>query len=156
MLHGRGTAKFESIDMADHYCTAADITNRITPNGMNHFFNRDNDSSVSSSEIAAYINTSIERVDSEIDVAIQDKYDTAAARGNVWLKFIAIDLAVVAAGTIGGREVNTQLIEFSDQARKQLELVRTGELTIPGLTPLQLPLEATAEVRGFTIADLTC
>lgn len=142
--------------MADHYCTATDITNRITPNGVKQFFDRDGDNSVSSTEIAAYINTSIERVDAEIDVAIQDKYDTAAARGNTWLKFIAIDLAVVAAGTIGGREVNTQLIEFADRARKQLEMVRSGELTIPGLTPLTLPLEATAEVQGFTIADLTC
>jgi len=140
--------------MADHYCTATDITNRITPNGVKQFFDRDNDNSVSSTEIAAYINTSIERVDAEIDAAIRDKYDTVTARGNTWLKFIAIDLAVVAAGSIGGREVGTQMLEDRDRARKQLEMVRCGELTIPGLTPLYLPAQTALGVRGFTIAEL--
>jgi len=141
--------------MADHYCNQADITNRATPGGLQALFDRDGDNVVSATEIANYITVSIQRVDSEIDAAIQDRYETATARGNTWLKFIAVDLVIVAAANIGGRECSAQMMEDRDHARRQLELVRTGELTIPGLTPLQLPLQATAEVRGFTIADLT-
>jgi len=118
------------------YCESSDLSKRLTANGLIRVADRDDfDDAVSESELARYIDTAIEQVDSEIDAAIQLKYEISTARGNVWLKHIAVDLASVRAIENGGREAPSGLLEARDRARKQLERVENGELSIPGLTP---------------------
>lgn len=121
--------------MQSTYCVSADLSKRLTAAGLVYAGDRDDDGVLDASESTAYIESAIEQVDTEIDAAIQLKYETATARGNSWLKFIAVDLACVRAIENGGREAPAGLLEARDRARKQLELVANGELSIPGLTP---------------------
>lgn len=122
--------------MQSTYCVSADLSKRLTAGGLVYAADRDDDDGVvNSAESSEYVDSAIAQVDTEIDAAIQLKYDTTTARGNAWLKFIAVDLACVRAIENGGREAPAGLLEARDRARKQLEKVECGELMIPGLAP---------------------
>lgn len=122
--------------MPSNYCESSDLSKRLTANGLIRVADRDDfDDAVSSTELANYITTAIEQVGTEIDAAIQLKYETATARGNAWLKHVAVDLASVRAIENGGREAPAGLLEARDRARKQLDRIERGDLTIPGLSP---------------------
>lgn len=122
--------------MPSTYCESADLQRRLTASGLKYVGDRDDDdNAVSALESSEYIESAIAQVDTEIDAAIQHKYETTTARGNSWLKFIAVDLACVRAIENGGRESPAGLLEARDRARKQLEKVENGGLAIPGLTP---------------------
>lgn len=122
--------------MPSTYCESADLQRRLTASGLVYAADRDDDDGVvNATEDSEYIDSAIAQVDTEIDAAIQLKYDTTTARGNSWLKFVAVDLACVRAIENGGRESPAGLLEARDRARKQLERVASGEISIPGLTP---------------------
>ena len=139
----------------DHFGETSDLQSRLTASGFNWAVDRDdNDGSVSASELLAYIEPAADQADSEIEMAIALIYDVTTAKGNKWLRFIWVDLATVRAIENGGREAPAHFIEERDRARKQLEMVRSGELTIPGLIPAT-PVPSNFPTNSIHIPCLT-
>ena len=121
----------------DHFGEVTDLQSRLTQHGFKFVADRDDDDGdVSSEEQTSYIESAADQADSEIEMAIALKYNATVAKGNKWLRFIWVDLATVRAFENGGREAPSHFIEERDRARKQLECVRNGEVTIPGLHPI--------------------
>lgn len=145
--------------MPDHYCTTSDLESRLTGAGLKRAADREDfDGDANPVEMAAYIDPAIEAADTEIDAAIHMRYDPATARGNAWLKWIAIRLAAVEALTIGGRtDASPAMVEDRDISRKQLEQVRMGQISIYGLVEI-LPSDVTEtdleNQRSIVIAEL--
>lgn len=115
------------------YCSFTDLQSRLTLAGLDWAVNRDGGSTVTATEIAAYVTPALLKTDAEIDAAIQLHYPTAVARGNAWLTYIARDIAVIEVIENGGRTAPDSLLAACKRAREQLTRVEAGQLAIPGL-----------------------
>ena len=125
--------------------------------GLEWAANRDGGDDLTSAEVTRYVTPAILRADTEIDAAIQLFYDTPTARGNAWLKYLAVDLASVEAITNGGRQAPDNFVADAKRAREMLALVRTGQQLIPGLTRRLATREPTGyRTNNITIVDLQC
>lgn len=132
------------------YCEFSDLQSRLTVAGLEWAANRDGGDTLTSDEVTRYVTPAILRADTEIDAAIQQYYDLTLARGNAWLKYIAIDLACVEAITNGGRTAPDNYVASAKRARDTLKLVTTGQQRIPGLARLTTD----PYVTSITLVDL--
>lgn len=118
------------------YCSATDVSNRITAGGYLDQADADGDSALDASEVAASMTTVIEYAGGFIDSHIQKRISTTSARasGNTWLRDRAIDIASYRFVTNGGREgVDAFQTDF-ETTKELLERVRDDGDDIPGLT----------------------
>lgn len=138
------------------YCVFADLQSRLTVAGMEWAANRDGGDTLTSDEVDQYVTPAIMRADSEIDAAIQLYYETSAARGNAWLKFLAVDLASVEAITNGGRQAPENYVADCKRAREELRRVSIGQLRIPGLARRIPQQYASLPTENITIVNMVC
>ena len=121
------------------YCSNTDVSNRFTSSAYLLMGDDDDSGALSAGEIAAAITPGIEWAGSEIDYALvnrQPAYDSAAARGagNVFLRNIAIDLAVWHIVSNGGRDIPDSMQAAYERAVTKLDGIREEAQLVPGLS----------------------
>lgn len=140
------------------YCSTSDLQSRLTLAGFDWAINLDGGDTVTSGEITRYVTPAIERADGEIDSKICLRYSLTAARGNAFLKYLAVDLATVFACTNGGRAATEQFLNDAKRARETLDAIQAGQLNVPGLNESQVvPYYAQPyDVQPITVVDMSC
>ena len=118
------------------YCSATDVSNRVTEAGYEHVADDDEDGAVGTGELAASVTPAIRWAGGIIDSYIQRRVSLASARasGNTWLCDRAIDLAAYRFVTTGGREGVESFTADRDETLELLKRVRDDGDGIPGLT----------------------
>lgn len=121
------------------YCTATQVSNRLKAAGYAHLADDDADGTVESTEVDSNITPCIEWAGSQIDYALanhEPAYNLSSARaaGNTFLRTIAVDLAVWAVLTNGGREVPESIQAAYDRDIEMLNAIREDGDIVPGLS----------------------
>lgn len=121
------------------YCSYDDVRRRMTQAGVEYVADRDMSGGVSANEKADNITPAIQRASREIDFAICDQIETAAARSqsNGFLKDIAVNLAVVECCTIGGGTPPDSFVIAMEYSRACLKEIRNGRRVPDLLYPSQ-------------------
>lgn len=110
------------------YCSATDVTNRVTDAGVEYCADRDGDGQVGADEITAYVTPAIAYAGREIDFAVCDQFPpaTARAQGNGFLKDIAIDLAVERLCSTGTGGIPDSVAAAAERSRALLKQIKMG------------------------------
>lgn len=118
------------------YCSATDVSNRVSAAGYLDQVDADGDSALDASEVAANMTPAIEWAGGFIDSHIQARVNLSTARnsGNTWLRDRAVDLASYRFATNGGRDSVDAFTTDYETAKDLLERVRDDGDGIPGLT----------------------
>lgn len=121
--------------MPEHYCETTDLLPRLTAAGFDWAINREGGQVTTSQEVTRYVVPAIQRAGAEIDSKISLRYEPSAARGNLFLKFLAVDIAAVEVCTNGGRGATDQFLASAKRARETLDQIQSGRLNVPDLDP---------------------
>ena len=118
------------------YCSATEVSNRVSAAGYLDQVDADGDSALDASEVAANMTTVIEYAGGFIDSHIQARVNLSSARnsGNTWLRDRAIDIAAYRFMTNGGREGVEAFATDFETTKELLVRVRDDGDGIPGLS----------------------
>lgn len=115
------------------YCQRKDLIDRLGETGV-LFVSDDNADGVASvAEMTASLDAAIVAAAVEIDACLAPHLLLPLEIDNAWLRHRAIDLAVEHLAQRKGGSVPDSLIVAATRTRKWLDLVRGGELRVPGL-----------------------
>lgn len=118
------------------YCSRSDVQNRLTPSGIAFVADQDQSGTADESELLAYIDTAISYAGNQIDGYLSKGYVYRSGAGNAWLKDRAIDIAAAKAVEVGGGSVPPAIASARDYSIKLLEMVKDGQMRVPGLAEL--------------------
>lgn len=119
------------------YITTSDVQNRLTLSGIMQAADEDlSGSGVSTSEESAVLTPAIKYAGAIVDSAVASFITPAGARsqGNQWLKDRCLDIAAYRVASNGARDAPERVRADYDFAIDQLDLVRSGKLSVPGLS----------------------
>ena len=118
------------------YCSRTDLRARLSEVGIVYVADSDADGEAANNELATTSDKCIEESDTEINAALTPHFPASylPISGNDWLKYRAIDIAAERMAENGGGGVPASLVTAAQRSREWLELVRKGELRVPGLT----------------------
>lgn len=116
--------------------TIDDLESRLTEYGIVWHVDVDTvDDSASSGELNNYAVPALQYADSVVDAAVAKFIDSINSRpSNNWLRDRAIDIAAYRVFSLGGRSVPLSIEESYKLSLQWLDLVREGDLIVPGLT----------------------
>jgi phage gp36-like protein len=115
------------------YCSRQDIIDRLSASGVIYVVDDDGDNNTPSPDELAYIDQAIAACDAEIDAALLPYVSIPIDGFNEWLRHRDVDLAVERVIERKGQSVPSSLKEAADRSRRWLELIRKGEMRVPGL-----------------------
>jgi len=115
------------------YCSRQDIIDRLSAGGVIYVTDDEGDDGDPSPDELAFIDQAIAACDAEVDAALLPFVSLPIGTTNEWLRHRAVDLAVERVIERKGQSVPTSLMEAAKRTRQWLDLVRKGEMRVPGL-----------------------
>lgn len=115
------------------YCSREDLVNRLSGTGLLFVADDDADETASEAEKQATLDQAIAAAAVELDAALTPHVPLPLTTENEWLRRRAIDLAVEHLAERKGAAVPESLAKAAQRSRQWLEMVRQGELRVPGL-----------------------
>ncbi|MBX9655928.1 DUF1320 domain-containing protein [bacterium] len=125
------------------YCDRQDVIDRLSASGIIYVTDDDGDNGDPTPEELGYIDQAISACDAEIDAALLPYVSIPIDGSNEWLRHRDVDLAVERVIERKGQSVPTSLKDAADRTRRWLELIRKGEMRVPGLA---YPSDLSSEV----------
>lgn len=116
------------------YCGRQDVIDRLSASGVIYVTDDDGDNGDPSPDELAFIDQAIAACDAEIDAALLPYIPIPIDGSNEWLRHRDVDLAVERVIERKGQSVPSSLTEAAHRSRQWLEMVRKGEMRVPGLT----------------------